>query len=95
VIVGGEGRLPPDMRIAEYTGDLVYESEFDVTLNALDFYESLESMRVQINDAVSVGTVHTTYGEIWVLPDGGEHGSVRTARGGIVVRRGISTLSGC
>lgn len=87
-VIGIGGISAPDRRIAEYTGGLVYDSEFDPTVNALDFYESFESMRVRINDAVSVGTAHSAYGEIWVLPDDGEGASVRTPRGGIVVREG-------
>jgi len=87
-VIGVGGRRPPTRIVSDDADGLVNDSPFDPENDALDFYESVESMRVQLNDAVSVGTVHTVYGEIWVLPDGGDGASVRTARGGIVVREG-------
>ncbi|MEE8441945.1 MAG: hypothetical protein V3S41_09500, partial [Spirochaetia bacterium] len=88
VVIGVDGRTPPNRIITDDADGLAEESPFDPENDALDFYESLESMRVQVNDAVSVGTVHTVYGEIWVLADDGAGASVRTLRGGIVVREG-------
>lgn len=88
VIIGRSGRMPPTETVCDDADGLVENSPFDPENDAIDFYESLEGMRVQINDAVSVGTVHTAYGEIWVLADGGAGASVRTHRGGIVLREG-------
>ncbi len=87
-VIGVGGRRAPTRIVSDDAHGLVNDSPFDPENDALDFYESVESMRVQLNDAVSVGTIHTTYGEIWVLPDDGDGASVRTARGGIVVRAG-------
>ena len=58
---------------------------FDPQNDALDFFESLESMRVQINNAVVVGPTDAG-GGLWVLADGGADSGVGTARGGIVAR---------
>lgn len=88
VVIGSGGRIPPDTIVSNDADGRVEGSPFDPSEDGIDFYESLESMRVVLYDAVSVGTVHTRYGEIWVLPDGGAHASVRTPRGGIVVREG-------
>ncbi len=88
VILGTGGRIPPEQIISNDADGYAEESPFDPDEDALDFYESLEGMLVQVNDPVSVGTIHTRYGEIWVLPDDGAHASVRTPRGGIAVREG-------
>jgi predicted extracellular nuclease len=79
VVIGSGGRLPPTSVIEDdATGDV-------------DFYESLEGMRVQINDAVAVGPT-AVFGttnqnrEITVLGDNGANAGVRSARRGIVVR---------
>ncbi|MCK4515921.1 MAG: hypothetical protein KAU31_11725, partial [Spirochaetaceae bacterium] len=88
VVIGAGGRSVPNRIIIDDADGLAEESPFDPENDALDFYESVESMRVRVNNAVSVGTVHTVYGEIWVLSDGGAGASERTPRGGIVVREG-------
>ena len=59
-------------------------AEFDPSADGLDFDESLEAMRVQIDDAVVVGPSNR-FGEIWVLADNGAGAGPRTARGGIHV----------
>ena len=58
---------------------------FDPAEDGIDFYESLEGMRVQVNNAVVVGP-RSGFGEIFVLSDNGANAGVRTARGGIVIR---------
>jgi uncharacterized protein len=58
---------------------------FDPSQDGIDFYETLESMLVQVNNAVVVGP-RNSFGEILVLADNGAGASVRTVRGGIVVR---------
>lgn len=71
-------------------GDVETEgATFDPAEDGIDFYESLEGMRVEIRDAVAVSPTREFSGgsrELVVLPDGGAGASVRTARGGIVVR---------
>jgi uncharacterized protein len=85
VVIGPAGRMPPP----EVIEDDAF-ANFDSTSDAIDFYESLEGQRVQIDDAVAVGPQHDfgSNREIAVLAAGGEGAGVRTARGGIVVRPG-------
>ena len=79
-VVGRDGRVPP----AEIIDNDSF-NPFDPDQDGIDFYESLEGMRVQVNDAVAVdGT--SGFGEIPVVADDGAGASVRTARGGIVIR---------
>lgn len=88
VIVGRGGRVPPDVAFASDADGDVEASPFTPDRDGLDFWESLEGMRVQINDARVVGTVNTRYGEIPVVADGGADATVMTPRGGIAIRRG-------
>lgn len=87
-VIGRGGRLAPGAIISNDADGPAEESFFDPAEDALDFYESLEGMLVQVNDPISVGTIHTRFGEIWVVPDGGRDARERTSRGGIVVREG-------
>ena len=86
--LGSAGRMPPTEVISDDSDGNVEESHFDPENDGIDFYESLEGMRVVINEALSVGVVHTAYGEIFVLADRGRGAGERTERGGIVVREG-------
>ena len=86
IIIGLGGRIQPTEIIDDdtngfVTDDVLYDPEFD----GLDFYESLESMLVQVNDAVVVGPTNQ-YKEIVVLADNGVNASIRSPRGGIVIR---------
>ncbi len=86
-IIGLEGRMPPTERIYGDAIDGTVENpanEFDPALNGLDFYESLEGMRVQVNGGAVVGPTNQ-FNEIWVLPDNGEAATGRTPRGGIII----------
>jgi predicted extracellular nuclease len=86
-IVGTGGRIPPGTVIDDdATGDVETSGTFDATTDGIDFYESLEGMRVQLNNPVAVGP-STTNNEIPVLGDNGGGASVRTNRGGIVMRQ--------
>lgn len=89
VIIGSGGRLPPSTVIEDdATGDVETSGIFDPGSDGIDFYESLESMWVQVNDAVVVGPWHdfTSNREIPIIGDNGANASVRTYRGGIVLR---------
>ncbi len=66
------------------SGDVETSGTFDPAADGIDFYESLEGMRVQLNDAVAVGP-RNAFGEIPVVGDDGTGASVRTARGGLVI----------
>ena len=85
-IIGEGGRIPPTEIIDDDTEGFISEStNFDPQNDGLDFYESLEGMLVQVNDAVVVGPTNA-YKEIAVLPDQGARAGVITPRGGIVIR---------
>jgi uncharacterized protein len=87
-IVGDGGRTPPTMVIEDdASGSVETSGVFDPATDGIDFYESLEGMRLRVNDPVVVGPT-TGFGETYVLPDNGANATVRTSRGGIVVRAG-------
>ena len=77
-VIGKGGRTIPDSVIEDDAFAL-----FDPQNDGLDFFESLESMRVQVNNAVVVGPSDAGSG-LWVLADSGANSGPGTARGGIV-----------
>jgi uncharacterized protein len=80
VVLGEHGRKPPT-EVIEPTGA---DQRFDPAAHGLDFYESLEGMRVAVEGAVtSSGT--TASGEIALLGDRGSLATHRTERGGVFV----------
>lgn len=92
IVIGSGGRPPPTMTIDDDAvgGNVENGSAFEPDTDGLDFYESLEGMRVQVNDAVAIART-TQFGgglpnrEVWVLADGGADATTRTARGGIII----------
>ena len=86
VIIGNGGRIPPSQTIdAGNCGDIEEVScIFDAINDGIDFYESLEGMRVQVNNAVVVGPTSAS-GETPVVGDFGVNATQRTARGGVYV----------
>jgi len=85
-IIGEGGRMPPTEIIDDDTNGFISENVlFDPQNDGIDFYESLESMLVQVNNAVVVGPTNT-YKEIVVLADMGANAGIRSPRGGIVIR---------
>jgi len=89
IVIGNGGRLPPNKLVAE-SGDLERGGRtFDPSKNAADFFESLEGMLVQINDAVVVGPTARFGGaphnaEVYVIGDKGERAALRSVRGGVL-----------
>ncbi len=75
-LVGPGGRVPPTVVIEDDRF-----SAFQPNTDGIDFYESLEGMLLQVNDAQVVGPTNG-FGELPVVVNGG----VRTTRGGIVIR---------
>jgi predicted extracellular nuclease len=85
VVLGAGGRVIPSAVIDDdAAGDVETSGSFDVATDAIDFFESLEAMRVRINNAVAVGPSNS-FGEVPVLADNGAVSTLRTPRGGIVI----------
>jgi predicted extracellular nuclease len=70
VVIGPKGRTAPSAINTGRTGDIETKGGFDPARNALDFYESLEGMRVRVQNAVAAGP--TRDGEVPVIPEGGK-----------------------
>ena len=64
------------------TGDVETSGKFDPRQDGLDYWESLEGMRLELDDAQVVGPTNS-YGEFTVVTRGA---SVRSNRGGIVAQ---------
>jgi hypothetical protein len=85
VVLGPGGRVPPSQVIEDdVAGDPGVGGTFDPADDGLDFWESLEGMRVRVDDAVVVGP-RLGRGEVPVLAADGAEATGRTPRGGIVV----------
>ena len=78
VVLGRDGRSAP--ATIDDDGLAVFEPDRD----AIDFYESLEGMRVEVRRPVVVGPT-SRHGEAVVLADDGAAFSPRTARGGLAL----------
>jgi predicted extracellular nuclease len=85
-LVGPGGRIPPGETIEDDAagGDVENGSTFDPASDGLDFWESMEGMRVEIDDAVAVGPTATSFGETPIVSNGAA--GVRTPRGGVIAR---------
>ncbi len=85
-VVGAGGRVPPSMVIEDdASGSVETSGIFDPAADGIDFYESLEGMRVQVNQAVAVGP-RNGFGEIPVVGDQSQLAGVDSVRGGVLVR---------
>jgi predicted extracellular nuclease len=85
-IVGAGGRIPPNQVIEDdATGSVETSGVFDPATDGIDFWESLEGMRIQLNDAVAVGPTNAGFGETPVVGDDGTNAGVRSVRGGVVI----------
>ena len=78
IIIGENGRIPPD-KVIEDDGKKIFDMQ-----DGLDFYESMESMLVQVNNAVCV-SASTSYKEFAVVGDKGKYSSGRNFRGGLTI----------
>ncbi|MGW4894062.1 lamin tail domain-containing protein [Kitasatospora sp. NPDC004240] len=84
-VVGAGGRVPPATVIDDdATGSVETSGVFQPATDGIDFWESLEGMRVELDGAAVVGP-RSSFGEIPVVPAGS---TTRTSRGGIVVQAG-------
>lgn len=79
-LIGAGGRMPPTEVIDDDGG-----RQFDPQQDGLDFYESLESMLLQIDSAVVVAASNA-YNETAILPGGVGQAGLFTVRGGLLLR---------
>jgi predicted extracellular nuclease len=87
-IIGSGGRIPPTAVINDDgSGNVETSGSFDAELDGIDFFESLEAMLVQVNNAIAVGATND-FGETWVVGDNGANASLITPRGGILISPG-------
>ncbi|BAY63876.1 CHU large protein [Calothrix brevissima NIES-22] len=90
-ILGNGGRTIPTTVIENDATNVETTGTFDPASDGIDFYESLEGMRVQINNPIATsptanfGTSANPSQEIWVLADNGANATGRTARGGSLI----------
>jgi predicted extracellular nuclease len=85
-VVGFGGRRAPTENIDDdNAGNVETGGVFDPVRDAIDFYESLEGMLLQVNNGSVVGPTRS-FGEITLLPDRGAWATGRrTPRGGILL----------
>ena len=84
-IIGQGGRVPPNAIIEDdASGNLEDTGTYEPNNDGIDFYESLESMLVQINDALVVGPTNR-FDEIWVVSDRGDDATSTTNRSGVLL----------
>lgn len=85
IVLGRGGRaIPTEVIENDATGNVETSNTFDPAEDGLDFFESLEGMRVQINSPIATSPTNS-FGEIWVLADNGADATGRTARGGSLI----------
>jgi uncharacterized protein len=85
-ILGVGGRMAPTENIDDDgAGNVETGGVFDPLGDAIDFYESLEGVILQVNEGSVVGPTRS-FGEITLLPDRGAWATgLRTPRGGILL----------
>lgn len=85
-IIIGADRTPPTANIEDdaSSGNVETSGVFDPATDGIDFWESLEGMRVEIPDPAIVSPSNS-YNEIGVLANDGAGATGRTARGGIAI----------
>lgn len=87
VVVGIGGRVPPNEWIdRDTTGsvEVAAQTTYTPDTDGIDFWESLEGMVVTMNGARAVGPSNS-FGEVWMVGDGGARATGVNARGGITL----------
>jgi hypothetical protein len=84
VVLGEGGRRIPNMVSKRRDWICRQVGDFDPDRDGLDFYESLEGMRVQVNDALAVSSPLVQRGR--VVADNGKNAGVLSPRGVLVLR---------
>jgi len=87
IVIGSAGHVPPAQTVEAGDPGNVERAglTLDPTTNALDFWESLEGMRIQENDAKAVGPTETSYGETPIVP-GNTQDVTWTPDGGVLYK---------
>lgn len=87
VVIGEGGRLIPNQVIENDVNGYVGQSKqpIDPQEDGMDFFESLEGMLVQINNARAVST-RNGYNEVSVVADSGENAGILSSEGVLVLR---------
>ena len=86
-VIGIGGNIPP-IEIIEDDANGTVDTDpqnFDPEEDGIDFYESMEGMLVQVNNAQVVGATRS-FDEIAIVADSGISSSLMTPRGGIVIQ---------
>ena len=81
IIIGNGGRAAPT-EIIDDDGFTTFDPETD----GLDFFESLESMLVQINNPYAVAGINK-YRELAIVPDNGENATGFSSRGTLTITK--------
>jgi hypothetical protein len=90
VQIGALGKALPSLRVHTVSSDDVsYEVLFDPELHALDFWEALEGMRVEVTGARAVGPT-TRYGDLVVVSDAEQHVAEEEALGLLVSETNVN-----
>jgi len=86
-VVIGVDRSPPTKVIDDDSTTTVEaaDANYDPRHDGIDFWESLEGMRLSVADAVAVGPTNG-FGEVAVISQEQRKAGLRTPRGGILVR---------
>ncbi|GAB4371730.1 MAG: hypothetical protein Kow00121_13510 [Elainellaceae cyanobacterium] len=82
VTLGEGGRVPPTEIINNDADGSLADSPFDPSEDGIDFYESLEGMRVTVQDAIAVSPSNQ-FGEIFTLANQGANATGVSERGTI------------
>ena len=86
IVIGRHGRVPPHRVIDNDSNgqldDTAVAGEFDPTEDGIDFWESLEGMRIQVEGAVALGGIWRR--RTVVVGDGGSEASGLNRRGALV-----------
>lgn len=87
ILLGEGGRAIPDRVIENDVQGYVGRDNagFDPEEDGMDFYESLESMRVQVNNALAISSINS-YNEVAVLADLGKNASGLSPDGVLLLR---------
>lgn len=84
VILGNGGRAIPHAKISHISGDVTHQN-LDVT-DGLGFFESIESMKVKIQNPVVVGAKFAgSYGNLYAVADNGANASGMNKMNGISI----------